>query len=72
MMNSHEADLHSILIRCINHLKHNATTEERNDLIEELACWLFNVHRHYNVHPIHGNARLVSMFKDIFTEWDDE
>jgi len=67
-----DADLHSILIKCINHVKSNATKLERNDIIEELACWLFAVHKHYNVHPVHGNARLVSMFKDLFKEWDDE
>ena len=66
------ADLHSVLMKCINHFKHHSTSSERNDMVELLACWLFNVHMHYNVNPVHGNARLVSTFKDLFREWDDE
>ena len=66
------ADLHSVLMKCINHFKQHSTSSERNDMVELLACWLFNVHMHYNVNPVHGNARLVSTFKDLFREWDDE
>ncbi len=71
-MMTHDADLYSILIKCIRHFKEYAKSEEKNDMVEELASWLFNVHMHYNVHPVHGNARLVSLFKDLFSEWDDE
>ena len=71
-MMAHDADLYSILIKCIRHFKEYAKSEEKNDMVEELASWLFNVHMHYNVHPVHGNARLVSLFKDYFKEWDDE
>ena len=71
-MMTHDADLYSILIKSINHFRRYAMAEEKNDMVEELACWLFNVHMHYNVHPIHGNARLVSLFKDYFKEWDAE
>ncbi len=71
-MMTHDADLYSILIKCIRHFKEYAKSEEKNDMVEELASSLFNVHMHYNVHPVHGNARLVSLFKDLFSEWDDE
>ncbi len=71
-MMTHDADLYSVLIKCIRLFKEYATTEEKNDMVEELASWLFNVHMHYNVHSVHGNARLVSLFKDYFNGWDDE
>jgi len=66
------ADLHRVLMKCINHFKQNATKEERNDMVELLACWLFDVHAHFSVHRVHGNAFLVSVFKDVFKGWDDE
>lgn len=71
-MMTHDADLYSILINCLHHFKQYSTSQERNDMVEELSLWLFDVHKHYNVHSIHGNARLVSLFKDYFKEWDDE
>ena len=71
-MMTHDADLYSILIKSIRHFKEYATTEEKNDMVEELALWLFDEHNHFKVHPVHGNARLVSFFKDYFNGWDDE
>ena len=66
------ADLHSVLMKCINHFKQHSTSSERNDMVELLACWLFSVHTDYYVPPVDGNVRLVSTFKDLFRVWDDE